>query len=280
MLSPVVWVKDQCIGYWRHYMALVDVAEENDRLREDLRRARNYANLVAEERAELNRLRKLLQLETLRERPAFAARIIAWRFGPLAARNTFTVNKGYLDGAVVGAPVVTDAGVVGRVLRTAPHASTVLMITDSGFRLAVISQQSRTPGIVMGGASGKPGLEMAYVAQNARISPGELLITSGLDGIFPKGIAVGIVTAVTPGNEILFQQVHVQPMVELEHLEEVLLLQQASDGPPLLDPLPDPAEMLPLPLLPGGMLPGDMELEVNSAPPPAMDNALHNGERQ
>ena len=231
-------------------MALIDVAEENERLRADLRRAHNYASLVAEERAELNRLRKLLQLEALHERPAFAARIIAWRFGPQAARNTFTVSKGYLDGALVGTPVVTDAGVVGRVLRTAPHASTVLMITDSGFRLAVISQQSRTPGIIMGSAGASPRLEMAYVAQTARISPGELLITSGLDGVFPKGIPVGIVTAVMPGNEILFQQVHAQPMVDLDRLEEVLLL-QAGDGPPLLDPLPDPADMLMLPLFPG-----------------------------
>ncbi|MDL2279659.1 rod shape-determining protein MreC [Desulfovibrio sp. OttesenSCG-928-G11] len=246
----MVWVKDQCIDYWRRYMALIDVADENVRLRDDLRRARNYASLVAEERAELNRLRKLLQLEALRERPAFAARIIAWRFGPLAARNTFTVNKGFLDGAVVGTPVVTDAGVVGRVLRTAPHAATVLMITDSGFRLAVISQQSRTPGIIMGGSGRGHRLEMAYVAQNARIAPGELLITSGLDGAFPKGIPVGIVTAVMPGNEILFQQVHALPMVDLDRLEEVLLLQAPESGPPLLEPLPEPEEMMPPLLLP------------------------------
>jgi rod shape-determining protein MreC len=238
-------VKDQCAAYWRDYLALIDVAEENERLRDDLRRARNYANLVAEDRAELERLRKLLQLEALHERPAFAARVIAWRFGPQAAHNTFTVNKGYLDGAIVGTPVVTNSGVVGRVLRAAPHAATVLMLTDPGFRLAVVSQQSRTPGIVTGSSGEARRLELAYVAQNAQIVPGEVLITSGLDGAFPKGVPVGIVTSVTPGNESLFLQVHAQPLIDHERLEEVLMLRRTGSGPPLLDPLPDPSEMFP-----------------------------------
>lgn len=275
MLSPVVWVKDQCIGYWRKYMALIDVAEENDRLREDLRRAHAYANLVAEERSELERLRKLLGLKALHERPAFAARIIAWRFGPQAARSTFTVNKGYLDGALVGTPVVTDAGVVGRVLRSAPHAATVLMLTDPGFRLAVISQETRTPGIVTGSAGRSKRLELAYVAQNARIKPGELLITSGLDGAFPKGIPVGIVTAVMPGNEILFLQVHAQPLVDIDRLEEVLLLQATGSGPPLLDPLPDPTEiLLPLLLPDPSMLERPAEAGAPDGPPTAPAGAL------
>ena len=242
ILSPVIWVKDQCINAWTDYVALVGVAEENTRLREELRRAHSQVTLSIEERAELERLRDLLGLDALYDRPAFAARIIAKRFGPQAVLRTFTVNKGYLDGAIVGTPVVTQNGVVGRVLRTAPHASTVLMVTDPGFRLAVISQKSRTPGILTGSTGPDRRLEVAYVAQNAEISVGETLITAGVDGSFPKGIPVGIVTHVTPGNEILFQQVHAQPVVSLEILEEVLLLQRAGTAPPLLERLPNPVE--------------------------------------
>ena len=254
VLSPVVWVKDQCAAYWRSYIALIDVAEENSRLRADLRKAQAAATLTAEERAELDRLRALLRLEALRERPGFAARVIAKRFGPQAVLKTFTVNKGFLDGAIVGTPVVSETGVVGRILRAAPHAATVLMLTDPGFRLAVISQDSRTPGILTGSTGNQRKLEVAYVAQNAQIAAGELLITAGVDGGFPKGVPVGVVTQVTPGNEILFLQVQAQPLVDLEHLEEVILLREEGSGPPLLERLPDPVDPDPL-LPPGSQLP-------------------------
>lgn len=254
VLSPVVWVKDQCVAYWRSYIALIDVAEENARLRVDVRKAQAAATLAAEERAELERLRALLRLEALHERPGFAARVIAKRFGPQAVLKTFTVSKGFLDGAIVGTPVVNEAGVVGRILRAAPHAATVLMLTDPGFRLAVISQDSRTPGILTGSTGNQRKLEVAYVAQNAQISAGELLITAGVDGGFPKGIPVGVVTQVTPGNEILFLQVQARPLVDLERLEEVILLQEEGSGPPLLERLPDPVDPDPL-LPPGSQLP-------------------------
>jgi rod shape-determining protein MreC len=108
------------------------------------------------------------------------------------------------------------------------------MVTDPDFRLAVISQKNRTPGILTGSTGSGRLLEVAYVSQNAEISVGETLITAGVDGSFPKGIPVGIVTQVTPGNEILFQQVHARPVVNLAALEEVLLLQGAGTAPPLL----------------------------------------------
>jgi len=234
VLSPVIWVKDRAAAAWNDYVALVGVAEENTRLREELRRAHSQVTFSIEERAEIERLRELLLLDALYDRPAFAARIIAKRFGPQAVLRTFTVNKGFLDGAIVGTPVVTQNGVVGRVLRAAPHASTVLMVTDPDFRLAVISQKNRTPGILTGSTGSGRLLEVAYVSQNAEISVGETLITAGVDGSFPKGIPVGIVTLVTPGNEILFQQVHARPVVNLAALEEVLLLQGAGTAPPLL----------------------------------------------
>ncbi len=246
VLSPVVWLKDTCVEYWDKYIALIDVAEENTRLRQELRQAETDLTLAVEDRAELDRLRTLLHLDALRETPAFAARVIAMRFGPHAVLKTFTVNKGYVDGAIVGTPVVTEQGVVGRVLRAAPHASTILMLTDPGFRVAVISQDSRTPGILTGVAGHARRLDVSYVPQNARIAEGELLITAGVDDAFPKGIPVGRVTQVTPAGETLFLQVHATPIANLERLEEVLLLRPAGSAPPLLEPLPpepDPEEV-------------------------------------
>ena len=234
VLSPITWIKDSVAETWNHYFALVDVAEENSRLRHELRRAEAAAVLAAEEKAELLRLRRLLTLEALTEHSGFGARVIAMRFGPQSVLKTLTVNKGFLDGAIAGTPVVAYNGVVGRVLRSAPNASTVLLLTDPGFRLAVISQQSRTPGIAVGASSSDHLLEVTYVSQTANLQEGELLITSGVDGAFPKGVPVGIVTKVTPGAETLFQKVTAQPIVSLDRLEEVVLLQDYGGGPPLV----------------------------------------------
>lgn len=253
---------------WKNYIALIDVAEENTRLRADMYRVQASVTLAAEERAELDRLRELLRLDVLRERPGFAARVIAKRFGPQAVLKTFTVDKGFSDGAIVGTPVVNAAGVVGRILRAAPHTSTVLMLTDPGFRLAVISQNSRTPGILIGGTGNQRRLEVAYVAQNAQIRAGELLITAGVDGGFPKGIPVGAVTQVTPGNERLFLQVHAKPLVDLERLEEVILLQEEGSGPPLLERLPNPVDPDPL-LPPGSQFPVQRQGGVSQTGPAA-----------
>lgn len=240
MLSPVVWIKDQLAERWRKYIALIGVAEENERLRDELRYMHTLATRSAEDEAELFRLRRLLQLDALRQHPAFAARVIAREFGPMAVRKTFTVNKGFLDGAMVGTPAVTQAGVVGRVMRSAPHAATVLMVTDPGFRVAVISQDSRTPGILTGSTSDAGKLEVSYVSQTARLESGELLITAGVGNDFPKGIPVGVVSSVEPGNETLFQKVHAHPLPDLDRLEEVLLIEQ--EGPPLVPMLPGPPE--------------------------------------
>jgi rod shape-determining protein MreC len=234
VLSPLVWIKDGIVSVWAHYFALVEVAEENIRLRAELRRAEAAAILAAEERAEILRLRKLLQIQPLEEVPGFGARVIAMRFGPQAALKTLTVNKGFADGALAGTPVVCEAGVVGRVLRSAPNAATVLLLTDPGFRLAVVSQKSRTPGIAVGALRSRHQLEVTYVSQTANLEEGELLVTSGVDRAFPKGIPVGVVTKITPGAETLFPTVLARPAADLDSLEEVVMLRPRDEGPALI----------------------------------------------
>lgn len=230
-------------GWWTRYLALVDVAEENKRLRDELKKAERLITLTLEERTELARLQKLLQMDALREVNGSGARVIALRFGPQAVLNTITINKGLTDGAIAGTPVVAPGGVVGRIHRAAPHAATVLLLGDPGFRLGVLSQETRTPGIVRGVAGNPDLLEVTYVAQNAKIVEGELLITAGLDGGFPKGIPVGVVTAVQPGHETLFLQVHAKPVVSFDHLEEVVVLHPGDGMPPLVAPA-QPTAML------------------------------------
>ena len=238
----MVFTKDLVIGWWSRYLALVDISEENTRLRDELKKAERLITLTLEERTELVRLQKLLQMDALSEVNGSGARVIAMRFGPQAVLNTITINKGLADGAIAGTPVIALGGVVGRVHRAAPHAATVLLLNDPGFRLGVLSQETRTPGVVRGVAGNPDLLEVTYVAQNAKIVEGELLITAGLDGGFPKGIPVGVVTAVQPGHETLFLQVHAKPVVSFDHLEEVVVLHPGDGLPPLVAPaLPEVA---------------------------------------
>ncbi|WP_051258198.1 rod shape-determining protein MreC [Desulfovibrio cuneatus] len=232
----MVFTKDLVKGWWTRYLALVDIAEENNRLRDELKKAERLITLTLEERTELARLQKLLQMDALHEVNGSGARVIAMRFGPQAVLNTITINKGLADGAIAGTPVIAPGGVVGRIHRAAPHAATVLLLNDPGFRLGVLSQETRTPGIVRGVAGNPDLLEVTYVAQNAKIVEGELLITAGLDGGFPKGIPVGVVTAVQPGHETLFLQVHAKPVVSFDHLEEVVVLHPGDGLPPLVAP--------------------------------------------
>ena len=218
----------------------MDVSEENRRLREEIKSLRQKNVLAVEEYQELLRLRNLLRVQALRESPGFAARVIAAGFGPNAPLRTITVDKGYAQGAIVGTPVVAPDGVVGQVLRASPHAATILLLTDPGFRVSVMSQETRTPGILMGTAAHNAGLEVAYVAQNAKIRTGELLITAGVDGVFPKGIPVGTVSSVQPGRETMFMLVHATPLVSPHGLEEVIILQPDKFGSPPLPPLVGP----------------------------------------
>lgn len=261
LLSPIVWVKDQASLSWNNYLALVDIAEENTRLRRELQHALTTAALVEEDRQELLRLRNLLKLPQLQEQPGFAARVLARRFGPNSPLQTITINKGFAHGATVGTPVVVPGGVVGQVLRSAPHASTVLLLTDPSFKLAVVSQKTRTPAIAVGTGplSDQFQIEVAYVAPNAKLEVGELLVTAGVGSKFPKGIPVGQVTSInTSGSDTHFKSVTAKSLIAFKNIEEVIVLMPEEYGNPLVPPLIGP----PKPLLP----PAPLEMSEEETP--------------
>ena len=172
--------------------------------------------------AELARLRELVQLPVDSGWKAVGARILAGRMGPNAIQDSITINRGYTSGARPGTPIVTNMGLVGRVLRASPHAATVLLITDPGSRIAVFAQQSRSAGILSGQGLEQP-LEVGFVERDAPVTAGEILITSGLDGKYPKGIPVATVDSVAPSDSTQFLAVTARPLVDVRRLEEVLL---------------------------------------------------------
>ncbi len=224
VLRAVHGVGDTFSSIWNRYIALIDVQEENDLLRKEVARLSQTLVASREDLAELERLRRLLRLEVPEGWTVAAARVLASRIGPNASLETLLLARGYLDGAAPGTAVASQDGLVGRVYKAGPGTSMVLLLSDVGSRVAVVAAQSRVQGILAGMGAGNP-MEMLFVKQNAPLEEGELLLTSGLDAAYPKGIPVARVLSVKTGPSPTLE-IAAEPLVQFTTLEEVLLYER------------------------------------------------------
>ena len=242
VLTPVRSAQDAAENMWDRYFDLVGVREENEALKQkvDELEARLLAN--GEDLAELKRLRALVQLPVDQTWRPLGARVLSGRMGPNAVLDSITISRGYSTGGRPGTPLVTHLGLVGRVLKASAHSSIVLLLTDPSSRIAVFSQESRAPAILMGMGTGQK-LEVNFVQRDAKVKPGEIIITSGLDGKYPKGIPVTRVLRVAPSDYTQFMAIKAEPLVDLQHLEEVLLL-ESTGAPRPLEPSEAPKEFV------------------------------------
>jgi len=205
--------------WWGHYVWLVETRSENDRLRVDNRRLVAELNRLQEVRLTNERLRKLLEFREQQALTALPAQVITED-----ATNWFRtvmIDKGSEDGIREGMPVVVAEGVAGRIIRTAAHQSRVLLITDASSAIATLVQRNRTRGVCRGRGD---GLSFDFALREKDIEVGDLVITSGTGGVFPKGLPVGTVVRVEREEYGLFQVVEVTPTVDFSRLEEVLVL--------------------------------------------------------
>ncbi len=232
-------VQDSASSLWKRYFDLVGVREENERLKARIAQLEASLSGHAEDLAELKRLRSLIQLPVDASWRPLGARVLAGRIGPNAVLDSITISRGYATGGRPGSPLVTHMGLVGRVYKASAHTSSVLLVSDPGSRISVFTQQGRAKGILMGHGTGR-NLELDFVPRGVEVAIGELIVTSGLDGAYPKGIPVARVTSVAPSNYTEFQAISAEPLVDLKHLEEVLLLEPTGvsavvdepEGPP------------------------------------------------
>ena len=226
-------VEDSVSGFWENYVDLRQVKQRNDVLEKRVRELEKRLADTSEELAELARLRRFLHLGYPVAWPAVSSRVLAHRMGPNAALETVMLSNGYLSGAAAGTPVISWQGVAGRVLKAGPGTSVVLLLTDTGSRISVVTSEGRVQGILAGGGDGHP-LELRFVRQNAPVNVGEIQVTSGMDSVYPKGIPVARVTAVSregssrSGSSLL--EIQAEPLADLLHMEEVFLLQRPADS--------------------------------------------------
>lgn len=238
VLRPGIWVKDQVVGFWERYIYLVDLKRKNDALiqeNSELKRRSMLLNARAESAA---RMEKMLGFEPPEAWEYSGARIISHRMGPAGIFATVTIDSGTVSGVERDMPVVALDGVVGRVLETGAMTSSVLLLTDTNSRIAVLGQDNRSPGMLTGRGYGNP-LELRFVNLNSDIEPGEILVTSGLSGIYPKGMPVARVVKVQRSDISLFLSIKAEPLVDMAGQEEVLLLKRESIEEPVV---PETAE--------------------------------------
>lgn len=232
VIKPGRWVADQITATWNRYLYLINLRQENDQLRERLDTLTLELASKRELATEALRLRTLLDFPSPPGWTYSGARVIAQRMGPNAALETIVIDKGSLANAVVNTPAITPDGVVGRVLRNGLTASNVLLLTDQNSKIPVLGINHRSTGILTGGGADNP-MEVRYVPLNAPIDEGEILLTSGLAEIYPKGLPVARVTSIERSEISLFLTVRAEPLVNLRDLEEVLLLHaQPAQSPP------------------------------------------------
>ena len=226
--APFQWVVvstiDTVSGVWHHYVNLIDVQADNDRLKKE--NARLDAELAdrEEQRLENERLRLLVGLQ--RRRPDVKmvfAQVIATSPTPLF--RSVRIDRGRRDGLEIGAAVVSYEGVVGRVAALSEFYADVMLLVDSNSSTDVLVQRTRARARVRGqGGDDDLGVEAQYLPRTADVEPGDTLITSGLGRTFPRGLRVGKVMSVERRAFGLYQRAIVQPSVDFARLESLMVI--------------------------------------------------------
>ena len=132
------------------------------------------------------------------------------------------INRGRKDGVVQDAPVINENGVVGRAIDVTRASAKVLLISDPNSSIGGLNEKSRDLGVVVGG--GLENLKMKYVVPSAKIEVGDVILTSGIGGIFPKGIPIGKVKKVQMRDYDIFKQVEIEPVVDFSKLEDLFVV--------------------------------------------------------
>lgn len=219
----VAGVFQDLFGFVPDYFAL---REENRVLREQNLTLSDEVNRLREAALENVRLR---QLVGMRDRPAFgyiSAQVVGTQVQAL--RNSITINVGTDQGVKTGMPVVTDHGLVGRVVSTSRRYAIVQLLLHKDLRVSGRVQRSRVNGIVRW--SGGDALQFSHIPKTLDVKTGDVVITSEFSSLFPAGIRIGIVTATRQHAGELFQEIAVAPSVDFSRLEEVFVATVVPDS--------------------------------------------------
>ena len=220
----LVWVQNGARDIWHNYFFLRGVRAENRQLKEQIEQMRLDQVRLSEDAAQARRLQSLLAFKEQFIAKTVPAQVIGSSGNDLS--RSIYIDKGSNDGLAQDMAVITSGGIVGKVLRVYPTTSLVLMINDQSSGVGALLEKSRLQGVLRGSANGELILER--VMSDEQVVPGETVLSSGGDQIFPKGLPVGTVSKVSPGRE-LFLNIKVKPAADLSRLEEVLVVTEKRE---------------------------------------------------
>ncbi|MFO7570862.1 MAG: rod shape-determining protein MreC [Smithellaceae bacterium] len=210
---------------WKRYVYLVGLQEENTALKHSINELKDELILYKEGYLEALRLRHYLALYDQPDYLMIAARVIGREQAALS--KTLQINKGSIHGLRVGMPVVAPPGLVGRLTDVSWHSSRVLLLTDESSNVDVMFQRTRVQGILRG--AGPRGCAIKYVSKMQDVKEGDMVVSSGMSDVFPKGLLIGVVSSVDRRDVGLFIKIRVTPFVDFSKLEEVLVVNTAAD---------------------------------------------------
>jgi len=223
MLNGASNVSRAISDFWTGYLWLHGVRAENARLKEDVRQLALLNSSLAQEEEENSRLRRLLAFDASLPYQTLGAHVVGRT--PDFLSGTIYLDRGSLAGVRADQPVVSDGGIVGRTVLVTRNSCQVQLITNADASVGVMVERTRVPGVARG--TENVLLDLNYISNTEEVNVGDALVTSGLDGIFPKGLPVGKVV-VSQKGKTGFRTIRVEPSADIIRIEEVLILL----GPP------------------------------------------------
>ena len=247
VLYPVQWLMVQPLEFFSrgadYFHALQTAQDQADTARKEVLQLSLRANQAQELLQENERLRKLLDLRERLQAPARAAQILYDTADPYTRR--VVVDQGQVHGVELGSPVLDDAGVLGQVTRVHPFLSEVTLLVDRDQAIPVLNIRTGARGVAYGDpvASHGGGLELRFVSANADVQEGDVLTTSGLDGVYPSGLPVARVVRVERRADSAFARIYCTPTARVEGARHVMLITPTAGTDPAR-PTAEPAAVL------------------------------------
>ncbi len=214
------------LNLWRNYVWLHGARQENVQLKDALRDLSLRERALAEAQRENIRLRRMLSFKDSHALQGVGAHVVGRVPGYLS--NVTYVDRGIESGISADQPVISEIGVIGRVLIATRNHAQVQLMSNPDASVGVMIDRTRSPGVLRG--TGNTLMELNYIGNSEQVEVGDIIVTSGLDGIFPKGLPVGNVVESRKGKTV-FRFIQVAPYADLLRIENVYILTNRSRDP-------------------------------------------------
>lgn len=216
-------------NFWHNYLDLRGARQQNEQLKQEVAQLREEQAAFAEDAAQGRRLEAILGFQQRYIAHTVAAQVIGTSGSDRS--HVLTLDKGYDDGLRSNQAVITPYGIVGKLRDVFPHTSQLLLINDSSSGAGVVLESSRIRGILRGTTGG--AVEINNLTEDSRIKPGERVVTSGGDQVFPRGLPVGTIVSIAPDPQHQpYTAIMIKPAADLSRLEEVLVITDTSSKMP------------------------------------------------